>query len=136
MAVHRRCRRDAKCGQSLVELAVSLPILMLLMLGTLDLGRMFFDYIQLRGAVREGAAYGARFPTDTAGIASRVTSHGVPAGTTVTSSCTGQCTTIDGVGTMTVTASRTFQPVTAGFLRQWGLDTVSLQVACSMRVLS
>jgi len=44
-------------GQSLVELAISLMFLLLLVAGTVDLGRAFFAYIALRDAAQEGAAY-------------------------------------------------------------------------------
>jgi Flp pilus assembly protein TadG len=51
-----------------VEFAFGVPLLLFLLLGTLDLGQLFFDYVQLRNAVREGAAYGSRTPLDEAGI--------------------------------------------------------------------
>jgi hypothetical protein len=49
-------------GQSLVELAVLLPVLTLILLGTVDLARAFFAYEQLTNAIREGAAFGATAP--------------------------------------------------------------------------
>ena len=51
-------RRSRSRGQSLVELALALPILLLLVLGTVDLGRAFFDYIQMRNGAF-GSSYGA-----------------------------------------------------------------------------
>jgi Flp pilus assembly protein TadG len=50
-------------GQSLVEFAITLPILLLIMVGILDLGRVYFAYISLTNAAREGARYGAAHPT-------------------------------------------------------------------------
>lgn len=112
-------------------------MLLLIMLGTIDLGRMFFDYVQLRNAAREGAAYGAHSPTDTAGITARVQRHGVPAGTTVRVACAGACTIPDGTGTMTVTTTRTFTPVTTGFLQGYfGLGPVTVTATASMRVMT
>ena len=127
-------------GQSMVELALALPILLLLMLGTIDVGRVFLDYVQLRSAVREGAGYGARMPDDTAGILTRVTEDGVPAGTTTSVAKTGVCTTTagkpDGVCTITVTSVRTFTPVTTSFLQSWfGMGPMRLEVSASMRLL-
>ena len=127
-------------GQSIVELAFALPLLLLIMLGTIDVGRVFFDYIQLRNAVREGAGYGAKMPADTAGIKNYVLSHGVPASTTVGVTCTGVCTTTggvaDGTGTIVVTAQRTFTPITTGFLQSWfGMGPIVLNVSASMRLL-
>ena len=59
-------------GQSLVELAVSLVILLLLVGGIVDLGRAFFTTMSLRDAVQEGALYGSIDPTNTAGIKNHV----------------------------------------------------------------
>jgi hypothetical protein len=50
-------------GQSLVELAISLIILLFLLAGVIDLGRAFFTFMSMRDAAQEGAAYGALFPT-------------------------------------------------------------------------
>jgi hypothetical protein len=61
-------------GQSLVELAVMLVILILLIAGIVDLGRAFFAYIALRDAAQEGAVYGSICPTDTSAIINRVRS--------------------------------------------------------------
>lgn len=46
-------------GQSLVELAMSLVVLLILIAGLVDLGRAFFTYIALRDAAQEGASYAA-----------------------------------------------------------------------------
>jgi Flp pilus assembly protein TadG len=126
-------------GQGIVELALSMPLLLLLLLGTIDVGRVFFDYVQLRNAVREGAGYGARMPSDTAGITLRVNRHGIPSSTTVSVSCDdcgtsgGQAT---GTGTIKVTADHTFTPVTTSFLQSWfGLGPINLSVTSEMRVL-
>jgi Flp pilus assembly protein TadG len=132
--------KSRMCGQSLVELAVTLPLLLLIMLGTIDIGRAFFDYIEMRNAVFEGARYGARFSTDTAGIQSRVTQHGVPADTVVaTPVLTGgtACTTIGGTCYITVTATRTFTPITTGFLQEFfGLAPFTMSVSATMRVMT
>ena len=49
-------------GQSLVELALVLPLLILLLAGTVDLGRAFFSYIVITNAAQEGARAGSRMP--------------------------------------------------------------------------
>lgn len=49
-------------GQSLVELALLLPLLTLIVVGTIDLGRVFIYYTRLTNAVREGALYGSHQP--------------------------------------------------------------------------
>jgi hypothetical protein len=42
-------------GQSMVELAIVLPLMVLIMFGVLDLGRAFFTLITIHNAAREGA---------------------------------------------------------------------------------
>ncbi|QIA27137.1 pilus assembly protein [Thermaerobacter sp. PB12/4term] len=59
-------------GQSLVELAVLLPVLLLILMGVLDFGRYFYAGLTVRHAAREGARYGAVHPGDDAGIRQRV----------------------------------------------------------------
>lgn len=49
-------------------MALILPLLMLLLLMAIDFGRIFFSYIEITNAAREGAAYAALFPTDNSGI--------------------------------------------------------------------
>lgn len=58
-------------GQSLVELAVSLPVLVLLLLGTVDFGMAIFSYSILRDAAQEGAFYGSFDPANEDEIESR-----------------------------------------------------------------
>lgn len=59
-------------GQSLVEMAVALVILLLLVGGVVDLGRAFFSTMTLRDAVQEGALYGSVDPTNTTSIKNHV----------------------------------------------------------------
>lgn len=59
-------------GQSLVEFAFSLVIILLLIVGIVDVGRALFVYIALRDSAQEGALYGSIEPTDTASIRARV----------------------------------------------------------------
>lgn len=51
--------RQHSPGQALAELAIIAPVLLLLMLVAVDFGRLFYTYIQLNNAAREGAAYAA-----------------------------------------------------------------------------
>jgi Flp pilus assembly protein TadG len=44
-------------GQSLVELAMSLILLLTLLAGLVDFGRAFFTYVALRDAAQEGASF-------------------------------------------------------------------------------
>jgi Flp pilus assembly protein TadG len=73
-AVCARARRPRRSrGQSLVELALILPILMLILLGAIDFGRVLFSWIAVHNAAREATAYAVTNPTDMAGITLRAT---------------------------------------------------------------
>ena len=132
----RRSRTRSR-GQSLVELAITLPLLLLLLFGTIDLGRAFFDYIQMRNGAFEGAKYGARLPADTSGITAAVMNHGVPSDTVVTKSITGDPNTIGANATITVTVTRTFTPITTGFLNSFfGIGPFVLKATATMKVMT
>src|SRR4030066_100262 len=59
-------------GQSMVELALTITILMVLLAGTIDLGRAFFTWLAMRDAAQEGASYGSIKPYDASGLEARV----------------------------------------------------------------
>ena len=124
-------------GQSVVELALALPLLLLLMLGTIDIGRVFIDYIQIRNGVFEGARYGSTQPSDTTGIKNAVLDHGVPSDTVVTVALSGNWNTIGGDGTITVEGSRTYTPVTTSFLKKFfGIGVFKLKESATMQVMT
>jgi len=52
-------------GQSMVELALTITILMVLLAGTIDLGRAFFTWLAMRDAAQEGASYASINPSAT-----------------------------------------------------------------------
>jgi len=59
-------------GQALVETALTVPLLILLLVGVAELGRLAFAAIEVSNAARAGAAYGAQngnTASDTNGIA-------------------------------------------------------------------
>lgn len=57
-----RNKRSSEKGQSLAELAVSLPVILLILLGTFDFGMALFSYSILRDAAQEGALYASFNP--------------------------------------------------------------------------
>jgi Flp pilus assembly protein TadG len=59
-------------GQSLVEFAFGMVVLVILLAGVVDGGRALFSYMALRDAAQEGALYGSTVPSDTNGIKQRV----------------------------------------------------------------
>ena len=58
-------------GQSLVELAISITILIFLLAGAVEFGIAFFQFVQLRDAAQEGALYGSMNPIDLTNIEGR-----------------------------------------------------------------
>lgn len=59
-------------GQSLVELAISIVVLLWLLAGAVEFGLGYFQFVQLRDAAQEGALYGSIDPTNTDEIEARV----------------------------------------------------------------
>lgn len=57
--------RLSRKGQSLVEFALVLPILIVLLVGIFEFGQIFNAYLQINHASREGARTGALRGTDT-----------------------------------------------------------------------
>jgi Flp pilus assembly protein TadG len=55
----RPALRRASAGQSLVEFAVIVPVMLLILLGIADFGRLFTSAIAVEAAGREAADYGA-----------------------------------------------------------------------------
>ena len=52
-------RGKGQRGQSLAEFALLLPLLLVILFGTIDIGRAFYTYISLTNAAREAARYAA-----------------------------------------------------------------------------
>jgi Flp pilus assembly protein TadG len=127
--------RRWQSGQSLVEVAIMLPFLLLIALGVIELGRFMYIGILVGNAARAGAAYATESvvaAVDTTGtttaaqsdfanngqnptnlnVTSTVSCGCNSAGTITTAACTGvgagTCASGAWVVTVTVTASGTF----------------------------
>lgn len=59
---HLLHRRPRSRGQSLVEFALILPVMLLLVGGAIDLGRLFYSQITIADAAREGALWAVQHP--------------------------------------------------------------------------
>lgn len=68
---HVKRKSSQERGQSLVELAISLPVILLLLLGTVDFGMALFSYAIIRDAAQEGALYGSFNPDNKIEIENR-----------------------------------------------------------------
>lgn len=73
MSTFLRDTKDKKSqrGQSLVELALSLMVILMLLMGAVDFGIALFAYVSMRDAAQDGAIYGSINPTDVTGIKNR-----------------------------------------------------------------
>jgi Flp pilus assembly protein TadG len=73
-------------GQNLVEVALLLPVLLLILAGMVDLGRGMHAYTIITNAAREGARYGCMYPDDTTGIQQHAINEAAGAGLELTPS--------------------------------------------------
>lgn len=115
-------------GQSLVETAIVLPILLLLLAAVVDFGRAFDAYIVLTNAVREGARFGVNRqpPPSPAQITDIVIEDVMGSGTNISAMggfTATNVTVITGTGGVTVTAWYDYNLFFAGLI---GLPTVRL----------
>lgn len=70
-------KTNTTTGQSLVEFALTLPILMLFVMGIFDLGRAVYYYSTIQNAAHEAARYGAVNHCDDTGITDRAISMAI-----------------------------------------------------------
>jgi Flp pilus assembly protein TadG len=151
----------SETGSALVELAVALPILVLVFVATIDFGRVFYASIALTNAARAGAQYGAHNAVQSGNTATMQTTatgatnlSGVTAVATRLCQCatdtgtfsatsptannclspaTTSCPGLHVVMTVTVTVSKTFTTVMSGVPGIPG--SVSLSRTATMRVV-
>lgn len=114
-----RPSRARSRGQALVEFALILPIMLFLLVIAIDFGRLFYLNIGINNGAREGAAYGAKVPSDTTGITTRVRQElglsAADASVSVTKACNPDCytsPTVTPAHTIRVTASTSFSFLT------------------------
>ena len=76
-------KRDLRetAGSSLIETALLMPVLMFLLVGTVDFGRGFYTLHEVTAAAEAGALYGVQQVSDTAGMvtASQMEATDLPA---------------------------------------------------------
>jgi len=66
---HFRQRLSSDAGNAVVEMAVALPLLVLVLAATIDFSRVFHVAMALTDAARAGAQYGAASPSNSANTA-------------------------------------------------------------------
>jgi Flp pilus assembly protein TadG len=97
-----RCQASTKSqrGASLLELALMLPVLSLLLIGVIDMGRAFYLSIEVADAARAGAMYGYQTSAtmqDSDGI-STAAANDAPQVTGLTTTSSYGCMCSDGSG--------------------------------------
>lgn len=141
-----RPRLRDKRGQSLVEMTVLIPILLLMVLGSVDLGRIYFSNVSITNASREGAhelALTSENYTSTTTMADAVNTRvlaemGNVAGVGTTDPLTSVIRTsvLTATDRVTVTVNYTFTllflaPVTEFVSGWWGGPKLNRQTAIS-----
>jgi len=139
-----RLRRSApserrhETGQSLTELAIAMTVILIVLAGVVDLGRLYYTYLALQSAAAEGAAYGSIAPTDAAGIVTRARGES-PSGivdwsnATITSAVVGQACT---GGAIRVEAETTYTLITPFIGAIAGGQQLSLRASVVNTILS
>ncbi len=93
----RRSRFASERGQSMLEMAAVLPVLVVMVLAATDFGRLYYTNIEVQNAARAGAQYGSQSlitAADAGGMKTAATNDGSNiAGLTATAS---QCTCMTG----------------------------------------
>jgi Flp pilus assembly protein TadG len=112
----RRFIRERK-GSAAIELAMVTPMLILVLLGAYDFGRVFHMSVAVTAAAHTGAHWGSQSMTkvtDTAGMRNAAETHTPGMGITATASTECRCVeTLVACGTACGTPLRTYAVVTA-----------------------
>lgn len=101
-------------GASFVELALVLPIFLLMLIPVVDIGRGFYASIEVSSAAHSGAIYGLENPSDTAGMI-QAAKAGASNLSNVTATATYGCECSDGtspVASCATTPTCTYNYVT------------------------
>lgn len=118
-------------GQAMVELTLFLPVLMVIVMGAVDFGRVFFAYTSVVNAAREGAmcaSLRASCPIGFLGAVKDEVGDTLPGGVTATMSPSP----VGAPGTtVTVTVRHDFEAVTIAIL---GQSTFPLSASATMVV--
>jgi Flp pilus assembly protein TadG len=128
------CRRR-EGGQSLAELAMLLPVLMLILLGSFDLGRAFSVWMALANGSREGARYACLYPTADLADIRRVATADMAAEGIAPSAVTIEVSAPHGTGEgnpIRVTAQYSM-PLMSGFL--FGGRPVAIRASTQMMII-
>jgi hypothetical protein len=105
-------KKENQKGQGLTELALILPLFLMLVMFIFDLGRGIYYYSTIHSAAREGARYGAVNPCDSSGIIERAQNIAVGLGDAVTVTPSIQYTPEGFMDRVIVNLNYQFNPIT------------------------
>ena len=124
-------------AQALVEFALLLPILLVLILGAMDLGRVFYVKTVLTNAAREGANYLSRNHGDYANAWNAISTEGDSSGVTIAYD------EVDWAGTdccavgspVTITIDKDVDLIFDGFLTTMGIIDGPITISSSVTMV-
>lgn len=143
-------KSKSSSGQAVVELACVLPLILIIVLGLIDFGVLFYNHAMVTNASREGARAGIVFQADTSGnfvphtvaeirtvvnnyLQSRLISFGGATSATVTAPTTGTSPKHGGSGSIDVTVTYTHAFLALPRFLGWG-NTINLSSETIMRL--
>lgn len=144
MKINKLIRGDKnEKGQSMIELALSLIVLLILISGIVDIGRIAFYYIAMRDSAQEGASYGSIFPHECDEIVDRVLAGAVDSSRVQVSvkingnSCSSSCSSIVSAGHLIeVTVTDPNFPITMPLLGAFiGSQSINLETTIQDQVI-
>ena len=124
-------KQDRQSGQAVVELALMLPILILILVGILDLGRIFEAQVTITNAAREGARWAIDHPSDSSGISSHVSAEATAGGFSPVITNPGGLGGSSG-SPITVTVTYSFTMLTTNIFA--GVSTIPIQSSAVMQI--
>jgi len=136
--------RDSETGQAFVELALVLPMLLLIIVGAAELGRLAYAAIEVNNAARAGVAYAAQSHTtanDTNSIQLAATKEAATqdaadiSGLTVTVSQSCSCESSAGVMTSFASCDKTVTNLTTCPSPSRIVEYVQVQTSASVNTL-
>jgi Flp pilus assembly protein TadG len=124
-------------GQSLVEFAIILPILLLVILGAMDFARLFTTKIVLTNAAREGASYLSNHPADFANAYAAITAEVQEIeldskNITCSAMVEGRC---ERGATITATVTKEMDLIFSGFLQAMGVAGGPFELSSTVRMM-
>jgi Flp pilus assembly protein TadG len=126
-------RRDER-GTAIVELALTLPIFLLLTLGAIDFGRAVYVQTILGNAARDAARFASVDPRNAScikSVAGYNSSIANLAASDVTIALPGS---IDLDQPVTVTTKTSYQPISALVTQAIGVNSIALSASATMRI--